>query len=262
VQLLDGKGNFLPESKRNLPTPKVSLFKVFGQRFSHIAPYYASRVKNDNEGKVSILVGAFMFLEKKKYIEAGGFDERYFMYGEDIDFSYKIEQLGYENYYYGKEGVIHFKGESSFKDKEYRKRFFGAMRLFYNKYFQSSFLMNALVFTGIKMVSVLKSVDKTAASLSFSKVFVVSENDDVIQGLNSAIKIRVGSISEEELFKKVMFKDPVVCFLDMRNVAYEKAIHLIKHLKNANIYFRFLPKSTQFALRSDTSNGLGIVISY
>jgi len=72
----------------------------------------------------------------------------------------------------------------------------------------------------------------------------------------------VESISEEELLKKEMFKDPVVCFWDMRNVTCEKAIHLIKHLKNANIYFRFLPKSTQFALGSDTSNGLGIVISY
>ena len=151
VQLLDGKGGFLPESKRNLPTPKVSLFKVFGGRFSHLFPYYATHLAKDSEGEISVLVGAFMFTEKYKYIEAGGFDEQYFMYGEDIDFSYSIKKLGYKNYYLGSEAMIHFKGESSFKDKIYRERFFGAMKLFYKKHFKSSFFMNGIVFLGINI---------------------------------------------------------------------------------------------------------------
>ena len=262
VQLLNGKGVFLPESKRNLPTPKVSLFKVFGERFSNIAHYYATRIAKDKEGEVSILVGAFMFLEKKKYLEAEGFDERYFMYGEDIDFSYALEQIGYKNYYYGSEKIIHFKGESSFKDKEYRKRFFGAMRLFYKKHFQSSFVMNGIVFSGIKLASFLKSTSKLKSELSFSKALIISENKEAINKLKLKINVASKVISAEAMYDQKLPKNPVVCFLDLNMITYGNAIEIINYFEQSNFYFRFLPKSSQFAIGSDTSDGLGIVISY
>lgn len=262
VQLLDGKGKFLPESKRNLPTPKVSLFKVFGAQFSQIAPYYSTHIAKDDEGEVSILVGAFMFVEKIKYIKAGGFDERYFMYGEDIDFSYTMEQLGYKNYYLGSESIIHFKGESSFKDKIYRERFFGAMKLFYKKHFKSSFVMNGLVSLGIKMASILRKNKKTKSITYFSKVLLISDNLELKHKITSVLQLPLEIISAEALRDKEPEETPIQCFLDMGFLSYGVSIQVIKSNSNKNTYFRFLPESAQFALGSDSSEGLGIVISY
>ena len=261
VQLLSGKGSFLPESKRNLPTPKVSLFKVFGSRFSHMAPYYAEHVQENTSGKVSILVGAFMFLERKKYLEVGGFDERYFMYGEDIDFSYSMEKLGYQNYYFGSEAIIHFKGESSFKDKVYRERFFGAMQLFYKKHFASSRLMNSLVFLGIKLASVLKLNKKTSKPIRFLKALLVSDSENLNSRITQATELISENISAEALMDNTFRKEPVCCFLDMDYLSYNEAIYVIKKFANQHIYFRFLLNSNQFALGSDSSEGLGVVIS-
>ena len=262
VQLLDGKGIFLPESKRNLPTPKVSLFKMFGSRFSHIAPYYANHVDKDAEGQVSVLVGAFMFVEKIKYVKAAGFDERYFMYGEDIDFSYTMEKLGYKNYYLGSETIIHFKGESSFKDKIYRKRFFGAMQLFYEKHFKSSVLMNGFVFLGIRTASLLKTNKKTQTINNFSAALLISDNEALNHKITLKLQLPSHVISAQALLSKEFGELATHCFLDMNYLSYSDAIQLVVKCKTKNSYFRFLPKSTHFALGSDSSTGLGIVISY
>ena len=262
VQLMSGKGCFLPESKRNLPTPKVSLFKVFGSRFSHLAPYYATHVRKDDLGKVSILVGAFMFLERRKYLEIDGFDERYFMYGEDIDFSYSIEKLGYENYYLGSESIIHFKGESSFKNKVYRERFFGAMQLFYKKNFKSSWLMNGLVFSGIKLASLLRSNKKTSNVVDFSKALLISDVENLNDEITKVTQLTSEFTSLEALLEMKLEKEYVCCFLDMNYLSYNEAFQVVRKYENQNVYFRFLLKSSKFALGSDSSEGLGIVISY
>jgi GT2 family glycosyltransferase len=99
-QLLDGRGCFLPESKRNVPYPYVALKKVLGMDSS----YYAQHLQPNEVGTVDILVGAFMLLKTEVYNELCGFDESYFMYGEDIDLSYKALKKSYINYYYGKYG--------------------------------------------------------------------------------------------------------------------------------------------------------------
>src|SRR5690606_24138988 len=91
VYLMDGTGNFLPESKRNLPTPKVSLMKLTG----FAKKYYSNHIPETSSGEVEVLVGAFMLLKRSIYNEVGGFDEDYSMYGEDIDLPYKITRAGY-----------------------------------------------------------------------------------------------------------------------------------------------------------------------
>ena len=88
--LMDGTGSFLPESKRNLPTPHVSALKLLG--FSK--KYYADAVSRNEKGNVAVLVGAFMLLKRSVYTKVNGFDQDYFMYGEDIDLSYKLEKAG------------------------------------------------------------------------------------------------------------------------------------------------------------------------
>ncbi len=145
-QLIDGKGEFLPESKRNIPTPKVSLKKMMG----NAEDYYANHIGADATAKVDILVGAFMLMKKSVYDQVGGFDEDYFMYGEDIDLSYKVLKAGYHNFYFGNTSVLHFKGESTLRDAKYAKRFYGAMQIFYKKHFKQNLVFNTLVYLGIK----------------------------------------------------------------------------------------------------------------
>ena len=153
-KLIDGAGKFLPESKRNIPTRLVAIRKLIGLSKS----YYASNIKEGEVGKSSIFVGAFMLLKRSLYESVGGFDERYFMYGEDIDLSFSILNTGYNNYYYGKTTVIHYKGESTLKDEVYAKRFYGAMQLFYKKYFKSNFLFDIAVTLGVKFIPIVKSI--------------------------------------------------------------------------------------------------------
>ena len=136
VKLIDAHGRFHPESKRNLPTPWNALAKFFPNLdFAKKSSYYNLQLTADEVGKTTVLVGAFMFLSRSIYLEAKGFDERYFMYGEDIDLSYSIERLGYENYYKGDKVAIHYKGESTRKDAKYYRIFFQAMNLFIDKYY-------------------------------------------------------------------------------------------------------------------------------
>ena len=133
VQLVDGSGQFLEESKRNVPTPKVALKKIMGSCLS----YYNNNLDQNECGPTDILVGAFMFMKRDLYSEVGGFDDDYFMYGEDIDLSYRICKAGYQNYYLGSIKVLHFKGESTTKDQLYLNRFFNAMFIFYKKHFKN-----------------------------------------------------------------------------------------------------------------------------
>jgi GT2 family glycosyltransferase len=163
-KLIDGSGQFLPESKRHVPTPSIAIKKLLGMSKG----YYASEVHENDVAKVPVFVGAFMLLSKQVYQEVGGFDERYFMYGEDIDLSYSVVNKGYDNYYYGKTTVIHYKGESTLKDAVYAKRFYGAMQLFYKKYFKTNVVFDVMVNIGIKVIpffAILYKEEKTEKRL-------------------------------------------------------------------------------------------------
>src|SRR5690606_18549071 len=109
---------------------------------------YYSKLHETSNGEVEVLVGAFMLLKRTVYNEVGGFDEDYFMYGEDIDLSYKITKAGYQNHYLGSLTVLHYKGESTQKDEIYLGRFYGAMAIFYKKHFNKSPLLQNTVSAG------------------------------------------------------------------------------------------------------------------
>jgi N-acetylglucosaminyl-diphospho-decaprenol L-rhamnosyltransferase len=140
VYMSDGTGRFLPESKRGMPT----LFRSFC-RFSGLsalfpsskawAGYYLGHLSVNETAPVEILAGAFMVLSREAIEKVGGFDEAFFMYGEDIDLSWRIHQAGFANYYVPDIKIVHFKGESTAKDQRYVKMFYGAMELFYKKHF-------------------------------------------------------------------------------------------------------------------------------
>ena len=142
VKMLDGYGRFLPESKRGFPSPLNSFCKLVG--LSELFPYskrfggYHLKYLDKNAiHPVPILAGAFMMVRKEAIEKAGYLDECFFMYGEDIDWSYRINSAGYTNYYFP-EPIIHYKGESTKKDIKYVKHFYEAMLIFFNKHYPHS----------------------------------------------------------------------------------------------------------------------------
>jgi len=141
VKLIDGSGKYLPESKRGFPTPWVAFCKTFG--LSTIFPksrlfnqYYLGYLSPNETNPIDVLVGCFMFIRRTALDRAGLLDEAFFMYGEDIDLSYRIKQAGFENYYFPETQIIHYKGESTKKGSlNYVRTFYQAMIIFTEKHF-------------------------------------------------------------------------------------------------------------------------------
>ncbi|WP_083852700.1 glycosyltransferase family 2 protein [Pedobacter arcticus] len=141
VRILDGNGKFLPESKRGLPTPWVSFCKLSGlyrlfPKSKMFNRYYMGWVNEFKTQEVAVLTGAFMLLRKNVLEKIGLFDEHFFMYGEDVDLSYRLTLAGYKNYYFPEVYITHFKGQSTHKlSVRYIKSFYGSMFIFAKKYF-------------------------------------------------------------------------------------------------------------------------------
>ncbi len=141
VKMVDGKGHFLPESKRGLPTPAVAFYKIVGlsalfPRSRMFGKYHLGYLDKDQVHEVDVLSGAFMMLRKSALDQVGLLDEDFFMYGEDIDLSYRITLGGYKNIYFPETRIIHYKGESTKKSSiNYVFVFYNAMVIFARKHF-------------------------------------------------------------------------------------------------------------------------------
>ncbi len=190
VRMIDGKGNFLPESKRGLPTPAVAFYKTFGlaklfPKSKTFGKYHLGFLSEHETNEVEILSGAFMFMRKSVLDKIGLLDETFFMYGEDIDLSYRIIKEGHKNFYFPETTIIHYKGESTKKGSlNYVKVFYNAMLIFARKHFSQnqsglfSLLINfAIVFRGLLTLlanlfasSYLFIID---ALLSFAGVYLI-----------------------------------------------------------------------------------------
>ncbi len=157
VKMIDGKGNYLPESKRALPTPSVAFYKIFGlsalfPKSRRFGRYHLGFLDKDEINPVNVLPGAFMFIRKQVLDKVGYFDETFFMYGEDIDLSYRVNMAGYKNYYYPKTTIIHYKGESTKKGSiNYVMLFYNAMIIFAKKHFSSpnAYFLSILIHSAI-----------------------------------------------------------------------------------------------------------------
>jgi GT2 family glycosyltransferase len=143
IKMVDGKGKFLPESKRGLPTPAVAFYKIFGlaklfPNSKKFGQYHLTYLDKDKTHQIDVLSGAFMLLRKEAIDKVGMLDETFFMYGEDIDLSYRITLGGYKNYYFADSSIIHYKGESTKKSSvNYVIVFYKAMAIFAQKHFSS-----------------------------------------------------------------------------------------------------------------------------
>ncbi|MGB3607316.1 glycosyltransferase family 2 protein [Psychroserpens sp.] len=250
-RLIDGNGLFLPESKRNIPTPSVAIKKILGLSKS----YYASHVDEKDLGNVPVFVGAFMLIKRTVYHEVNGFDEDYFMYGEDADLSYKILKAGYENFYDGSTTVIHYKGESTLKDRVYAKRFYGAMQIFYKKHLRSNILFDAVVWFGVRLVPLLKRTSEIAKIKINRYVMITSEKSSELESvLPQPLKLELkleGYLAHTEYI------------LDQNYLGFKGIISIISNRpKNSLVTFKILPKNSNFIIGSDSSKSRGDVIRF
>jgi len=175
VKMIDGNGKFLPESKRGLPTPEVAFYKIFG--FSKLFPksrnygkYHLGYLDNDSTHQIDVLSGAFMVMRKETLNQVGLLDEDFFMYGEDIDLSYRITQGGYKNYYYPGTTIIHYKGESTKKSSvNYVYVFYKAMAIFAKKHFEHN---KASLFSKLIKIAIFFSASLALIKRFFSLFFL------------------------------------------------------------------------------------------
>lgn len=248
-RLIDGTGHYLPESKRNIPHPQVALKKLLGNPYA----YYANQVDEFGIGDVPIFVGAFMLMKKEVYEAVGGFDEDYFMYGEDVDISYKILRAGYKNYYNGNVSIIHYKGESTLKDVKYAKRFYGAMQIFYQKHFKSNWFFNTMVWFGIKAAYVMRTESKQQQKRIDSYIILSKRNCDFLNSLFDKPVETVSELPDLKPYTEIIF--------DAQTLSYNAIIELIDNYKTQqSISFKILPNNAQFILGSNSSKSRGEII--
>ena len=174
VKMVDGEGRYLKESKRGFPSPEASFYKISGliHLFPHsrkIAAYYMGHLPDDEQNEIEIMPGAFMMFRREVYNQIGGLDESYFMYGEDIDYSWRIRLAGWKNHYLPQACIIHYKGESTKKGSmNYVYTFYRAMAIFVKKYFsgRNARLFNLLLQAAIWLRAVAAWVTRVARAVA------------------------------------------------------------------------------------------------
>ncbi len=264
-KLIDGTGNFLPESKRGIPTPWVAFTKIFGlykifPKSALFNKYYAQHLDENQTGKVDILVGAFMVMKRELYNQLGGFDENCFMYADDIDLSYRALLLHKQNYYFHETTVIHYKGESTVKDGTYMKRFQEAMNFFYKKHFKGSVFFSLFMKIGIVFFSVVKMFQgKTKTNNQINQYILISDNDATRVQLENKLQENVEIIALDE--RKIVFSQSVKkteIILDTNYLDFKSAINFIEANRNESFTFKLIPMQSNFIIGSNSSNDRGM----
>lgn len=250
-KLIDGTGQFLPESKRNIPTVKVALRKLLGNS----KKYYANHLNRDETGKVDILVGAFMLLKKEIYQEVNGFDEDYFMFGEDIDLSYRILNLGYNNYYFSDTTIIHYKGESTLKNINYVIDFYNAMQLFYKKHFKRNILFDTLVSLGIKIAYFFRSKKKVEPKKANKYILVSNTLNDKLKQVLSKEVVLKKEVKNIEKGGEIIFDTNVISFKETIRQFSNREI-------NKLVTYKILPKNSNYIIGSNSVTSQGEVICF
>lgn len=168
-KVLNPDGTLQLACRRSFPGPWTSFTKVVGlsKLFPNskiFAKYNLTYLDENNSYEVDALSGAFMMIRKSVYDQIGGFDQQFFMYGEDLDLCYRIQKAGYKVYYFHETEIIHYKGESTKRSSiDETKIFYQAMQLFVRKHFAASFLVNWILRFAI-------TLRKTAALLNLYKL--------------------------------------------------------------------------------------------
>jgi N-acetylglucosaminyl-diphospho-decaprenol L-rhamnosyltransferase len=261
AQLVDGVGAFLPESKRGIPSLKATFFKLTGN--AKKGTYYNNGLDKDENGKIEILVGAFMLVKKEVYQKIGGFDEDYFMYGEDIDLSYRLLKEGYQNYYCGETKTIHFKGESTRKDVRYLKHFHEAMEIFYKKHFEINIASKLLMRLGSKLWFFIKYIQLTDTPIVLEKrkqVLYVGERKISLEKQLKRTLTSAKFKSYNQIKTHVEKNDFKEIWFDEGYLPYEDIINMMTLITSKECIYKIHPKGKNFVIGSNSSDGRGEII--
>lgn len=261
VRMIDGVGNFLPESKRGLPRPWVAFYKIFGisrifPRSSRFARYHAGHIKETETSEIDILSGAFMLLKKEALDKVGLLDEDFFMYGEDIDLSYRITEGGYKNYYFPETTIIHYKGESTKKSSvNYVFVFYKAMVIFARKHFSGS---NAGLFSALINIGIYtRAIAAIMARVIRSTFLPLIDLTYIIGGMFLLTRYwKAANIEFPE--QLISYSIPIYGLTWLISVfingGYDRPLSLLKYLKGILlgtlailVVYAVLPKSLQFS---------------
>lgn len=276
IKMIDGSGKFLAESKRSFPSPITSFFKLTGLAAlfpqSKIFNKYSLGYLSINENhEVDVLCGAFMMLKKEVAEKTNGFDTAFFMYGEDIDLSFRIQKLGYKNYYFSESSIIHFKGESATQQSfKHNKMFYKAMIVFVKKHYGGSkatlfllLLQLAIVFRAIvgwlgKLVKFVFSISASKQTENFLLLGEATETEKVKQLLITK-KIEVLPIKDASHLQLSAIKNKDVVFCEGYNLSNSQIIALMQNpLNNNNFWFHAQQSSS--IIGSNSKNDFGKVI--
>ena len=282
VKMIDGSGQFLKESKRAFPSPSISLFKILGlanlfPKSKLFAKYHMGHLSVNENNEVDVLAGAFMLVPKVVLNVVGSFDEAFFMYGEDVDLSYRIQKAGYKNYYFAKTTILHFKGESTKKGSlNYVRLFYKAMNLFVHKHYKSG---NAAVFTfliniGIwfraalaTLTSVFKVDKKTfikdkdnfiiSDEGNYTKVVEILSvhNESVMDRVNIFNNDKKNTINDISTIQSYLKRDTAVVFCQ-NHLSVSKIIQLVQQFP-VGIVKRFHLANTKSIVSSHSKDGRG-----
>lgn len=253
VKMIDGNGHFLPESKRSFPSTWNSFCKLFG--LSSIFPksrlfarYHLRYLHEDSAHEVPVLAGAFMLLRTELTKKVGGFDEDFFMYGEDMDLSFRMLTDGMTNYYLPIP-IIHYKGECTKTESlNYVKIFYEAMHIFYRKHYpRSSWLNKIVVKAAIVFRMAISAINKTLIkpitkqlkrnAKTYDTYIVSRQPNDILSILEAE-----GFSSNNVFCKKSISEIPsnakcINIILDDRDMNYQSTIDTIHTQKSHNRYF-------------------------
>jgi GT2 family glycosyltransferase len=255
-KLIDGTGNFLPESKRGVPTPWVAFTKIFGlyKISNYFGKYYAQHVSHNESGNVDILVGAFMMMKRELYLKVGGFDENCFMYSDDIDLSYLVLKTGKSNYYYHEISVIHYKGESTVRDGTYMKLFREAMQFFYKKHFKKSSFFDVMMRFGTLVFSLLKKNQQKNKQRTIDEYVVFSKAE-----LDLKLSKKVTYLTDLNQFRNQSKKNIEIIF-DITAFSFTEIITFMENNRNHNLSFKNYISSSNYLIGSNNSNDRGQII--
>jgi GT2 family glycosyltransferase len=259
VKMINGHGAFLAESKRSFPSPWVSFCKLFG--LSKLFPgsklfarYSLSCLSPNQQHQVDVLAGAFMLIRHEALDKAGLLDEAFFMYGEDIDLSYRLVLAGYTNYYIP-ERILHYKGESTKRgDIDFVKNFYGAMLIFYDKYYKrSGWLVSFFIRLAIRLkastaASTRKAEGRRKKKSPKRRLLIIGAEESYANAKFVSLKripdwefINLWDLNEERVMDAICrrnqmkaFTDIVFCYPDVR---YEQMLLFMDTMVNKTITY-------------------------
>jgi len=260
--LLDGCGHFLPESKRQTPSPWVSMTKILGlykifPKNKWFNQYYAMHINPNQDGQVDILVGAFMWMKTSLYKSLNGFDENCFMYADDVDLSYRSKLLNLKNVYWSNPKILHYKGESTNRDFTYIKRFNEAMQYFYNKHFKKNYLFSVLMQIISYIFVIKKSFEKPIIQKSPTNFYLYPTNSELKNIISSKLNQPIIPVND---LKKHPFKPDSCLIFNQNEMLFKDILDFMTTKTTLGLTFRIIPKDRNFMIGSDSKNTKGEVI--